>query len=145
MELGTRAWRWFYQLFSSQGPAARLLQGQGIRDGCSRRIISFPFCALTEKCSHSSISFSTRDSPAGLELAATSSCCAKTLLHTGNKINHWILTVQLTLPHTSAPGASSQNPGLWQAQPPAVCGIGACKGRGFATTHLCSSPALISC
>lgn len=100
MELGTRAWRWFYQLFSSQGPAARLLQGQGIRDGCSRRIISFPLSALTEKCSHSSISFSTRDSPAGLELAATSPRCAKTLLHTGNKINQWILTVQLILPHT---------------------------------------------
>lgn len=132
MELGTRAWPGVLSALLIPGPAARLLQGQGIRDGCSRRTISFPHSAIREKCSRSSISFSTRESPAGLELAAASPRSAKTLLHTGNKVNHWrhswCSSSSLTPQHQEP---AAKTPWPWEAQPRAVCGICASKGRGF--------------
>lgn len=50
----------FYHLYSSQGPAARLLKGQGIKDGCLRSIACISHSVIMEKCSCSSISFYTR-------------------------------------------------------------------------------------
>lgn len=63
----------FYHLHSSQGPAARLLKGQGIRDGCLRSIICISHSLLWKNVLVHPFHFTPGYSLASLKLAVTSS------------------------------------------------------------------------
>lgn len=110
MELGTRGF------ISSPHPRTRLPECPKVRElEMDVQGGSFPSLCYYGKMLpfihfHPYPGFSTRDSPAGLELEVTSPRSAKTLSPTGNKINNWRYSQQLILPHTSASGACSQSP-----------------------------------